>query len=203
LKRKINKIVFLLFIISLFSTNNLYPADTERLISSCDNNKVSDCRKLAVAYIKQDDLLDSVDNIETILHLYHKACDAKDEKACLHLRTLYYNDYDINLTEKDANKIFRKLEKSILLGRVFNNLGCLYARGSLIVTVNYNKAVELFTLVCKNNFGIGCYNLGVMYEQGQAVNKDYNKALELYIKGCKLGHKESCLSVPDSVVLPK
>lgn len=196
MKRKINKIVFLLFIISLFSTNNLYPADIERLISSCDNDKVSDCRKLAVAYIKQNDILDSVDNIETILHLYHKACNAKDEKACLHLRTLYYYDYDINSTEIDVNKIFRKLEKSILLGRVFNNLGCLYGSGSSIVTLNYNKAFELFTLVCKNNFGIGCYNLGVMYEQGQAVNKDYNKALELYIKGCKLGYKESCLSVP-------
>jgi len=198
MKRKINKIVFLLSLISLFVSNSLYSNDIENLINLCDTNAL-ECRKLAVEYIKQDDLLDNLDNIETILHLYHKSCNAGDKIACLHLKKLYYDDNIITAkkyTLRELEKVIRK--NSFLLGNVFNNLGCLYGDGSLIVDLNYNKAFELFKLVCKNDYGMGCYNLGLMYEQGQAVEKNYNKALELYKKGCKLKNKESCMQLPEA-----
>lgn len=194
MKRKINKIIFLLSVISLFLSNNVYADnDIEHLISACDNGKASDCRELAINYIKQDDLLEDLENIETVLKLYHKACNAGDKIACFHLRNLYYGDRIV----AENNMTLRELEKSMhkhsgLLGNIFNNLGYLYGRGKLFVPLNYHKAFELFKVVCKNNFGVGCYNLGLVYEYGKTVEKDYDKALSLYKKGCKLGYKKAC-----------
>ena len=188
----INKIIFVLSII------NLHAYDVENLINLCDDNQASSCRELAVEYIQQDDLLENADNIEIVLNLYHKACDMEDKEACLHLRTLYYYDNnEINKTKYTLNK----LKKRVPLERVFNNLGCLYGNGDLIVHINYNKAFELFKLVCNNYDGNGCYNLGLMYEQGQAVEKNYNKALELYKKSCKLGYKNACFLAPKKLKL--
>ena len=180
----------------ILSLNYLYSYDIEKLSISCENNETSDCRKLAIIYLKDDDIHKNLENIEAVLILYHKACNGGDDEACLHLRDLYYG----NVLVSDLKNIekLKKLKKYMLLllvPNVFNNLGCLYSTGSLIVDKNHDKAFQLFELVCKNNYAESCYNLGKSYQLGEGVEIDNNKALEFYIKSCKLGLEKGCLKL--------
>ena len=44
----------------------------------------------------------------------------------------------------------------------------------------YDKAAELFKKACDGGDMRGCYNLGVMYTNGNGVEKDLDKAADLY-----------------------
>ncbi len=55
-------------------------------------------------------------------------------------------------------------------------------------------------------YGLGCNNLGSMYQQGQGVTRDEGKAFELYAKACTLRTGVGCRNVgilhADAVTLP-
>jgi hypothetical protein len=38
----------------------------------------------------------------------------------------------------------------------------------------------------------GCYNLGIMYDNGESVQKDILKAIELLTKACDMGYAYGC-----------
>jgi hypothetical protein len=57
---------------------------------------------------------------------------------------------------------------------------------------DFKTAVELFSKACNEVNAIGCYSLGVMYENGQGVRQDYFKAVELYSSACDGGISEGC-----------
>lgn len=54
------------------------------------------------------------------------------------------------------------------------------------------KAVELYTKACDGGYALGCWSLGLMYEDGDGVRQNYNKALELYGKACDLKNEYGC-----------
>ncbi|EKE94482.1 sel1 repeat family protein [Helicobacter pylori R055a] len=41
-------------------------------------------------------------------------------------------------------------------------------------------------------YGRGCNNLGVLYRDGQGVEKNLTKAVQFYSKACKLGFQKTC-----------
>ena len=41
----------------------------------------------------------------------------------------------------------------------------------------------------------GCYNLWVLYLEGQGVKKDYKKANELFLKACEANYARSCYNL--------
>ena len=59
---------------------------------------------------------------------------------------------------------------------------------------------------CAMEYGLGCNNLGSMYQQGQGVTRDEGKAFELYAKACTLRTGVGCRNVgilhADAVTLP-
>ena len=57
---------------------------------------------------------------------------------------------------------------------------------------DYQKAAQLYQKACDSGDALGCYNLGVSYEDGQGVNQDYQKAVQLYQKACDSGIAEGC-----------
>ena len=59
----------------------------------------------------------------------------------------------------------------------------------------YDKAAELFKKVCDGGEVRGCYNLGVMYEKGNGVEKNFSKAVELYKKACDDGEMLGCYNL--------
>ena len=56
----------------------------------------------------------------------------------------------------------------------------------------YDKAAELFKKACDGGNMRGCYNLGVMYTNGDGVEKDFSKAAELFKKACDGGEMDGC-----------
>ena len=58
---------------------------------------------------------------------------------------------------------------------------------------DYHKAAELLKKACDSGAALGCYNLGVLYDNGQGVKQNYHKAAELYQKACDGGDAGGCL----------
>ncbi len=57
---------------------------------------------------------------------------------------------------------------------------------------DFSKARKYFERACDLNNGGGCSNLGVLYQNGQGVEKDLIKAAYFYSKACKLGDQLAC-----------
>lgn len=57
--------------------------------------------------------------------------------------------------------------------------------------VDYKKAKEIFELNSKKNDAYATYQLGVMYEEGNGVDKNTDKAVEFYNKSYKLGYNKA------------
>ena len=60
---------------------------------------------------------------------------------------------------------------------------------------DYQKAAQLYQKTCDSGIAEGCYNLGVLYADGQGVNQDYQKAAQLYQKACDGGDAEGCYNL--------
>ncbi|WQY42713.1 SEL1-like repeat protein [Helicobacter pylori] len=81
-------------------------------------------------------------------------------------------------------------------------LGCVLIGGGLMAEPNpeelvllgiksyekqdFSKAKGYFEKACDLNNGGGCSNLGVLYQNGQGVEKDLIKAAYLYSRACEL-----------------
>ncbi|GAA8838551.1 hypothetical protein HpRN165_02390 [Helicobacter pylori] len=57
---------------------------------------------------------------------------------------------------------------------------------------DYIQAKKYFEKACGLNNGGGCGALGVLYEDGQGVEKNLTKAAYFYSKACKLGNQKAC-----------
>ncbi len=57
---------------------------------------------------------------------------------------------------------------------------------------DFSKAKKYFERACGLNNGRGCNGLGVLYRDGQRVEKDLIKAAYFYSKACKLGEQLAC-----------
>ncbi|GAA6851386.1 hypothetical protein HpHNI37_03430 [Helicobacter pylori] len=57
---------------------------------------------------------------------------------------------------------------------------------------DFSKAKGYSEKACDLNNGGECSNLGVLYYNGQGVEKDLTKAAYFYSKACKLGNQKAC-----------
>ncbi|WP_305861190.1 tetratricopeptide repeat protein [Helicobacter pylori] len=57
---------------------------------------------------------------------------------------------------------------------------------------DFSKARKYFEKACGLNNGGGCKNLGVLYHNGEGVEKDLIKADQYISKACKLGDQKAC-----------
>lgn len=57
---------------------------------------------------------------------------------------------------------------------------------------DYVKAKDLWIKACDGENADGCFNLGVLYDDGHGVKQDYFKAKELYAKACNGGNAGGC-----------
>ncbi|WP_139549418.1 tetratricopeptide repeat protein [Helicobacter pylori] len=57
---------------------------------------------------------------------------------------------------------------------------------------DFSKAKKYFEKACDLKYGRGCNNLGVLYRDGQGVEKNLTKAAQYVSKACKLGDQEAC-----------
>ncbi len=57
------------------------------------------------------------------------------------------------------------------------------------------KARNYFEKACDLNNGGGCGALGMLYENGQGVEKDLTKAAQFYSKACDLNNNKGCFNL--------
>ncbi|WP_443984543.1 tetratricopeptide repeat protein [Helicobacter pylori] len=57
---------------------------------------------------------------------------------------------------------------------------------------NFSKAKKYFERACGLNNGGGCGALGVLYENGEGVEKNLTKATQFYSKACDLNNGRGC-----------
>ncbi|GAA8754917.1 hypothetical protein Hpoki52_02740 [Helicobacter pylori] len=57
---------------------------------------------------------------------------------------------------------------------------------------DFSKARKYFEKACDLNNGGGCNGLGVLYKDGQGVEKNLTKAAYLYSKACELKEGDGC-----------
>ena len=57
---------------------------------------------------------------------------------------------------------------------------------------DYQKAAQLYQKACDGGDAEGCYNLGVLYADGQGVRQNFSTAKQYYGKACDLGLQLGC-----------
>ncbi|GAA7176471.1 hypothetical protein HpCK60_03150 [Helicobacter pylori] len=57
---------------------------------------------------------------------------------------------------------------------------------------DFSKARKYFEKACDLNNGGGCSNLGVLYQNGEGVEKNLIKAAYLYSRACELKGSDGC-----------
>lgn len=85
-------------------------------------------------------------------------------------------------------------EKAIALG---DNSAYYLLGVSYFNLKDYFNTKKYFEISCnEGNYNThqidSCYNLGLMYNDGQGVRQDYQKAAELYKKACDMKYSEAC-----------
>jgi TPR repeat protein len=126
------------------------------------------------------------------LELYQKACLAGSADACA--------DEGHHLMDRPdrANDTIAVLELSCDLG---SGAGCahfafLYATGSgKIAPKDDKRAAALYAKACDLGDAKGCYNAGIMAEEGRGVARDLARAIARYEEACAGGSSTGCTNL--------
>ncbi len=59
----------------------------------------------------------------------------------------------------------------------------------------YTQAKSMLELSCRQNFGVGCFGLGFLYENGLGVMPEYSRAYGYFEKACELQFADGCYYV--------
>jgi hypothetical protein len=57
---------------------------------------------------------------------------------------------------------------------------------------DYKNAQKLFTKACDGGDAVGCYNLGLMYFNGQGVKQSKSLALKYFAVSCDMKYENAC-----------
>ena len=121
-----------------------------------------------------------------------QSCTANNAKDCYQAAILY-KKYDLLRELKGDKAEFYYKKTCDLKSDVYCvNLGTFYADNA-----DYEKAFKIFNKGCKQNIIEACYNLAILYNNGQGVKMSLSNAKKYYYKVCNtsmnLGiQRESC-----------
>ena len=72
-------------------------------------------------------------------------------------------------------------------------ISSLYTQGGINRPANLGKALTWLTRSAEQGYGPGCYNLAVLYERGEVVERDDSTAFKWYLRGSEQGDVPSQL----------
>lgn len=156
--------------------------DIEWLKSACEKQVGYACWAAGEYYEKKNDVKQS-------MLWYQKGCDMGDMPSCLVSGFLYKK-------AKNHSQAFRFYAKACD-GGVGKGTGCLrlgefYYFGRLGVSKDFVKARNYYTKGCELDNASACFNLAIMYEEGEGGVENSERAFDLYGKACDLDYGEGC-----------
>jgi tetratricopeptide (TPR) repeat protein len=186
--------------------------------SSCDGNDGFSCGLLAWLYDQGKGVVRN--NLKVVLYS-EKSCNLNDGFGCFMLGYYYQEGITVSRNESKAKFYY---EKACSLGfqetcdEISNNnssdsnisnkdqssqrqdeyyfsLGWSYANGENGYTKDYSKAIDYYRKACDLDYGPACNNLGVLYANGEGINKNVPIARIYYDKACKLNNEIGCSNI--------
>lgn len=161
------------------------PSNCSSCKATIDTMRTFGCMDLAYAYLNG---IGIQQDTQKALELWQIACDNKDFKACFNIAATYYNGEKTQNNLKQAEKIWLETCEK---GAADSCLGValLYTQNGTAPT---KKAMPFLEKACNLGNANGCYNLGVVYHQGEITPKNLKKARALYELACNGGESFGC-----------
>jgi TPR repeat protein len=125
--------------------------------------------------------------------LYHNACVSGSEEACA--------EEGLHLFKEKADRAQEAvvaLQRSCDLG---SGAGCthlafLYATGSgSLIGKDDRRAASLYVKGCDLGDALGCYNAGLMSNDGRGLPRDHSRAAARYAEACEMGSSAACTNL--------
>ena len=121
-------------------------------------------------------------------------CEAGDGEACERLANRYRYGHDV---ARDSERAATFLGRACEWGnhKACNELGRMLAGSPgehAEVRGDPAEARRLFEKLCDHGDPVGCYNVGVLYINGQGVPTDYDAAVPWLKKACTPSYRQGC-----------
>lgn len=130
------------------------------------------------------------DHREGILR-YDESCRDGVMRACNELGARYLAGEGVPRDPARARQLFERACEGGEIGACFN-LAHLFHTGAEGVSVDLALAARYYDRACTGNDMGACSNLGVLYRQGQGVERDPAHAARLYQRACDGGLMDAC-----------
>lgn len=122
------------------------------------------------------------------LPLFQQACDQGLSDGCAELGLMYDLGQEVQADSDHARSLFKRACDSR------SGLGCSRLAALLLRDPQHPRAeaVGYSEAGCAAGAGLGCVNLGLMYQQADGVPRDLARATELFRSACKLEFGPGC-----------
>lgn len=132
-------------------------------------------------------------NHSQAFRFYAKACDGGVMEACYNLGALYQKGLGVKQDGAKALEFYTKAcDGGVGKGTGCLRLGEFYYFGRLGVSKDFVKARNYYTKGCELDNASACFNLAIMYEEGEGGVENSERAFDLYGKACDLDYGEGC-----------
>jgi TPR repeat protein len=152
---------------------------------ACDAGLATGCFRLA--WLEVDGGAETRDEARG-MELYQKACEMGSGMACAYFALHHLDDAD------GKAERFAMLERSCAL---HDPTGCTslafyYSTGKDGVVHDDARATRIYLDACDGGGAIGCYNVGLNYDNGRGVPVDLEVARVAYEEGCEGRSEMAC-----------
>lgn len=146
----------------------------ELFIKGAQNGDPMGYANLGVMYHENQDLGKAVE-------YYQKAAEMGNYIGIINLAVMYQSGNGVSLDGHKAVEYYERAAKLDETGVAYYNWGTVYYFGCGAIHKDHQKAYELFMKAADANYAPAQYNIGVMYLNGEYVQRNNDKAVD-YIK---------------------
>ena len=129
-------------------------------------------------------------NLKTAYEFYEKAAKLKDGQAYSYLGDFYRRGLYVNEDGIKALECYKKAIELKFYG-AYTNIGILYWFGCSGIEQNGTHAIDYLSKAAECGRSRARYFLGLIYAEGEIVEKDINKAISYYLEAGKAGEAEA------------